>query len=67
MNKPQIYKKQDMLKISKIARRWGCSRQHIYNLIESGRLTAFRFGLSRCLYVPIQSVSDLETSHDTER
>jgi len=60
MDKPQVYRKQEMMKVSKIAKRWGCSRQHIYNLIDRGELPAFRFGISRCLFVPLPSVEDLE-------
>jgi excisionase family DNA binding protein len=49
----QIYKKEDMLRVSEIAARMRVSRQHIYNLIDQGDLKpAFRFGGRRGLRVP---------------
>lgn len=59
MEKPQIYKRQDMLSVSRIrnmipGRNGGpCSRQHVYNLIDEKRLApAFRFGGRYNVHVP---------------
>jgi excisionase family DNA binding protein len=30
------------MSVSQVAERWGCSRQHIYNMIKRGELPAFR-------------------------
>jgi excisionase family DNA binding protein len=32
------------MSVSQVAARWGCSRQHIYNMIRRGELPAFRVG-----------------------
>ena len=58
MEKPQIFKKQELIKVSKLAGLWCCSRQHIYNLIDQGLLPAFRFGGKRCMCVPLAAVED---------
>jgi len=55
-----IYRKQDLITVSDIARRWGVSRQTIYNLIDEGKISAFKFGFSNSMYVPIQQVKELE-------
>jgi len=56
----QVFRKNDMMKISKVADRLGVSRQHIYNLIDRGILPAFRFGASRAWFVPRSSVEEFE-------
>ena len=55
-----MYRKQDLITISDIARRWGVSRQKVYRMIDEGKLRAFRFGFSSSLYVPISQVKELE-------
>ena len=61
MQQPQKYKKEEMMKVAKIALRLGVSRQHVYNLIDQGRLKpAFRFGASRTLWVPLPAVEEFE-------
>lgn len=30
--------------VRRLAQRWGCSPQHVYNLIRSKKLTSFRIG-----------------------
>ncbi|HAM40385.1 MAG TPA: hypothetical protein DCP69_03360 [Candidatus Omnitrophica bacterium] len=60
MQAPQTYRKDEMIKIAAIARRWGVSRQHVYNLIDAGKLTAFRFGGSRGMWVPLPIVKQFE-------
>jgi excisionase family DNA binding protein len=32
------------MSVAQVAERWGCSRQHIYNLINRGTLPTFRIG-----------------------
>lgn len=32
------------LSVAQLAQAWGCSRQHIYNLIEEGKLRSVRIG-----------------------
>ena len=66
MEQPQIFKKNEMLKVSKVARRWGCSRQHVYNKIDQGDLKAFRFGLSRCVFIPLSEVERIERGGELE-
>lgn len=51
METPQTYRRQDMLSVSNLRKMipgkngGPCSRQHIYNLIDQGKLSpAFRFG-----------------------
>lgn len=58
----EIFRKNEMLKVSKVADRWGVSRQHIYNLIDRGFLRAFRFGASRGWFVPLADVKAFEES-----
>jgi len=55
-----IYRKQDLITISDVARRWGVSRQKVYNMIDEGRLKAFRFGFSNALHVPLDQVRKME-------
>lgn len=55
-----IYRRQDLITITSLARRWGVSRQKVYNLIDEGKLTTFRFGFSRVLHVPLSQVKTLE-------
>lgn len=66
MEKPPVFKKQELIKVSKLAARWQCSRQHIYNMIERGEnnggLPAFRFGGKRCMCVPMAAVERFEES-----
>lgn len=60
METPQIFKRQEMIKVAKLADRWQCSRQHIYNMIDKGGLSAFRFGGKRCMCVPMSEVDRVE-------
>jgi hypothetical protein len=64
MEKSSVFKKQEMIKVSKLAIRWNCSRQHIYNLIDLGEsnagLPAFRFGGKRCMCIPMSAVEQFE-------
>jgi hypothetical protein len=64
MDKPSIFKRQEMIKVSKLAARWQCCRQHIYNLIDMGErnggLPAFRFGGKRGMCVPMSAVESYE-------
>lgn len=63
MEKPQIFKKEEMVSVRKVARDIHCSRQHIYNLIDQGRLKpAFRFGRSKSLFVPRSVVDEFKRS-----
>lgn len=55
-----IYRRQDLITVTSLARRWGVSRQKVYNLIDEGKLTTFRFGFSRVLHVPLSQVKTLE-------
>jgi len=56
-----IFRKEEMLKVSKIASRWGVSRQHVYNLIDQGQLKpAFRFGGRQGIAVPLSIVVQYE-------
>lgn len=32
------------LSVAQLAQAWGCSRQHVYNLIEEGKLRSVRIG-----------------------
>jgi len=59
--KVQTYKREDMIKVSQLARRWGRSRQHIYNLIDNGELPAFRFGGLRGMWVPLPKILEHES------
>jgi excisionase family DNA binding protein len=59
MQTPPVFKKQEMIRVSKLAERWQCSRQHIYNLIDRG-LPAFRFGGKRCVCIPMSEVEKFE-------
>lgn len=60
MQEPIIFKKQDMLKIGIVARRLAVSRQTVYNMIEEGKLRAFRFGFSKSLFVHVDELKKLE-------
>jgi hypothetical protein len=58
-SKPQIYKREDMLPVSKVRKMipgkngGPCSRQHVYNLIDLGNLKpVFKFGGKHCVCVP---------------
>ena len=53
-----IYPKQEMLRVRSIAARWGMSKSFVYELIESGKLAAFKFGGS--LRVHISKVIEFE-------
>jgi excisionase family DNA binding protein len=56
----QTYKREEMIKVAKLANRWGVSRQHVYNLVDRGELPAFRFGGSRGMWVPLPVVIKFE-------
>ena len=58
-----IYRRKDMLSVNQICKQIPgisgdtCSRQHVYNLIDSGKLKpAFRFGRRRGLFVSKDAV-----------
>jgi len=55
-----IYKRQEMLSVKRIAERWGMSLSFVYQLIEDGKLAAFKFGGS--LRVHISKVAEFEES-----
>ena len=42
-----------------LAQRWGCSPAHVYSLVKSGKLPAFRLG-AKLLRIPTQAVEDFE-------
>lgn len=64
MQTPPVFKKQEMIRVSKLAERWQCSRQHIYNLIDKGEscggLFAFRCGKIRGFLIPISAIVRFE-------
>ena len=39
-----IYKRSEMISVGNIAQRWGMSKSFVYQLIEDGKLDAFKFG-----------------------
>lgn len=53
-----VFKKEEMLKVSQVAKRLGCSRQHVHNLIDRGYLKAFRFGLIKLKMIPHTSLQE---------
>jgi len=61
----QVYKRRDLLSVSQICDEipgmsgGPCSRQHVYNLIDSGELSpVFRFGRRRGLCVSKDAVRE---------
>jgi len=59
----RVYKRKDLLSVSQICEEipgmsgGPCSRQHVYNLIDRGKLKpVFRFGQLRGLFVPKDAV-----------
>ena len=60
MEKPPIFKRQELIKVSKLAARWQRSRQHIHNLINRGDIIAFCFGGQRGICVPMSEVERYE-------
>lgn len=53
MPQPQIFKREEMMKVARIAELLGVCRQHVYNLIDRGELApAFRFGGRQGICVP---------------
>ncbi len=42
-----------------VAARWGCSHQHVHNLIKSGRLRAHRMG-QKLIRIPAEAVEEFE-------
>ena len=59
-----IYKSQDMLSAKQIAERWGMSLSFVYQLIEGGKLAAFKFGGS--IRVHISKVLEFEEKAEFE-
>ncbi|MCK4620705.1 MAG: helix-turn-helix domain-containing protein [Desulfuromonadales bacterium] len=61
----KVFKRQDMLTVSQLAKRIGCSRRHAYYLVERGEehggVRAFRFGVARCLRIPASEVERLKS------
>lgn len=45
-------RKETRITVAEAARRLGCTRQHVYNLISSGEISAVRLGLRNGLRVP---------------
>lgn len=45
-------RKETRITVAEAARRLGCTRQHVYNLISSGEIAAVRLGLRNGLRVP---------------
>jgi excisionase family DNA binding protein len=39
-----VYRRQEMISVQSIAARWNMSKSFVYQLIESGKLAAFKFG-----------------------
>lgn len=56
----KMYDRREMVSVSDIARRWGVSRQKVYNLVDEGKLSGFRFGFSSAMYFPLEQVRELE-------
>jgi excisionase family DNA binding protein len=44
--------------VDMLADRWGCSSQHVRNMISKGLLPAFRFG--KLIRIPAQQVEEFE-------
>ena len=42
-----------------VAERWGCSANHVRNLIKRGELPAFRLG-KRLIRIPVAAVEEFE-------
>lgn len=49
----------------RLARYWGCSPNHIRNLIRSGELRAFKIG-ERLWRIPIDAIEEFEKGHMIE-
>lgn len=63
----QVFKREEMLKVGKIAAHLGVSRQHVYNLIDRGELKpAFRFGGRQGLCVPLSAIVDFKQASQIE-
>lgn len=45
-------RKETRITVAEAARRLGCTRQHVYNLISAGEIAAVRLGLRNGLRVP---------------
>ena len=65
MEKPQTYRREDMLPIAKVCKlipgKTGgpCSRQHVHDLISRGEISpAFRFGGRYNIHVPRLAVEE---------
>lgn len=60
---PQIYKREEMLSVSKIRKMipgkngGPCSRQHVYNLMDEGKIKPF-FMFSGCRHAPRLAVEN---------
>jgi hypothetical protein len=60
MEKTPVFKRQELVKVSKLAARWQRSRQHIHNLISRGELLAFCFGGKRGMCIPLVEIERYE-------
>lgn len=49
----------------RLARHWGCSPNHVRNLIHSGQLRAFKLG-ERLWRIPIEAIDEFEQQHMNE-
>lgn len=65
MSEAKVYKKEEVVPVSVFAARLGISRSHAYQMVElgvtGGGVLAFRFGLSRCLRVPLTEIDRLKS------
>lgn len=48
-----------------VAERWGCSPNHVRNLIHRGELRAFRLG-RRLIRIPIEAIGEFEQCQNIE-
>lgn len=60
------YPRRKMLTIPTFAARLNVSRRHVYNLIEKGKVLAFRFGGNKALRIPEEEVERFLASAQVE-
>ena len=57
---PKVFRGKELLTVREFAIRIGCSRSHVYNLvdmgIDGGGVMAFRYGVRRCVRIPVSEV-----------
>ncbi|WP_197430721.1 helix-turn-helix domain-containing protein [Methylobacterium sp. CCH5-D2] len=49
----------DILVPKQVAERWGCSEQHVRNMVNRGQLGHFRLG-GKLLRIPLSAVEEVE-------